>query len=273
VFSLHKALLLLTFLAALGLAGHARADGKVNVLVLRENGGGSAARAQPHLDALITRAASINHWSSAAGKYVTRAAAAEKYIANSRPKFGMFTLPAFLRMRSAHGLHALGTVEVIGLGGQRYHVVAKKNGAAVGACKTLSSNHAHDPRFIDRVVGRGSFKLADFTVKARRRPIQPIKDVIRNESDCALLDDAQVAELTHIEGGSALHSIWRSAELPSMAVLAFSGTSAPERAKFQSTLGSVCKDGGKSACDKVGISALRPVSKAHYQQVIALYGD
>ena len=79
---MHKALLLLTFLAALGLAGHARADGKVNVLVLRENGGGSAARAQPHLDALITRAASINHWSSAAGKYVTRAAAAEKYIAN-----------------------------------------------------------------------------------------------------------------------------------------------------------------------------------------------
>ena len=121
------------------------------------------------------------------------------------------------------------------------------------------------------MVAGGSFTLADFDLMKTRRPVQTIKKVIRGSAVCALVDDAQLAEIPHIDGSAGIKSVWQSAKLPPMVVVAFSSSSASERAKFKSTLGAICTGSGKSTCDKVGIQALKPADRSVYDTVIAAY--
>jgi hypothetical protein len=61
--------------------------------------------------------------------------------------------------------------------------------------------------------------------------------------------------------------------LPPMAVVAFSGVSAPQRAKFKASLNSLCAGNAKSSCDSVGIAALKAADETSYAKVIAKYPD
>ena len=266
-------LVLLASAVTLGAAGQALAGGKVNVLVLKENGIGSAAQAQPYVDKLIKVAAKKNGWSEANGKYLTRRRSAKKYISKKDPKFGMVSLGAYLAMRKSTGMDVLGSVSVSRGGGEQYYIVSK-SGSDLSACKgkKLATNHYKDKRFVKNVIADGAFSLKDFKLVKARRPVQTLKKVIRDKAACALIDDAQKAELKHIDGGSALKTVWSSSKLPPMAVVAFTPASASERAKFKENLGSLCSGSGKSSCDKVGIVALKPASKADYNAVIKKYG-
>jgi hypothetical protein len=137
----------------------------------------------------------------------------------------------------------------------------------------VATNHADDPKFIDRVVAKGAFKLSDFKLEKTSRPVQTLKKVIRGDAACALIDDAQLAELSHIDGGSGVKKVWSSASLPPMAVVAFSSAGDADRAKFKASLGSLCAGAGKTHCDKVGIKALKPADDSAYASVVADYGD
>ena len=262
----------LTTLAGFTAATHSQAGDPVHVLVLKEQGIGSAAQAQPHVDQLIEIAAEKNGWAQASGKYITRRKRAKKYIAAKAPKFGMVSLGAFLGLRASTGMEAIGSVSVARGGGEQYFVVGK-SGSDLSACrgKKLASNHAGDTKFVDQVVANGAFKLADFELMKTRRPVQTIKKVIKDKAACALIDDSQKAELAHIQGGSELRTLWSSSKLPPMVVVAFSGATGAERAKFSQTLGSLCGGTGKSYCDKVGIRTLKATSSSTYKGVIAQY--
>ena len=263
----------MSLIGGITLASDSHAGDTLNVLVLRENGIGSAAQAQPHVDKLISRAASKNGWSSAKGKYLTRRKIAKKYIRSKKPKFGMVSLGAYLALKKSEGLVVLGNVDVKHGGGRRYHLVSK-SGSGLTACKgkKLASNHIDDARFVDQVISGGDFKLSDFKLVKTRRPVQTLKKVIRDKAACALIDDAQLKELPHIDGGKALKSVWKSKQLPAMPVVAFSGASQPERAKFKASLGSICKDAGKKICDKIGIKSLKSAGDGDYSAVVSAYG-
>jgi hypothetical protein len=263
---------LLAALAGATLASDSSAAKSVNILVLKEHGVGSAAQAQPHLDKLVAVAKDKNGWAAAEGKLVTSRDQAEKYIKSSSPSFGMVSLGAFLGMRKPHKMAVIGSVDVKGGGGRQYHLISK-SAADLKGCKgkALASNHADDERFVNKVIADGAFKLADFTVEKTRRPVQTLKKVISGEATCALIDDAQLAELPHIDGSSGIKSIWKSKMLPAMPVVAFSGASEAERAKFKASLSEICSGAGKSSCDKVGIQALKPGDDSAYSAVIASY--
>jgi hypothetical protein len=253
-------------------AASAAAGSKVAIIVLNENGIGSAAQAQPYLDSIVAVAAQKNGWAAAEAKYTTRGSSAERYIKKKKPEFGMVSLGAFLRLRKVYNLEVLGSVEVSRAGGRQYHLISKSQTTLAGCKgKKLASNHAEDGHFIDKVVAAGAFQLNDFELKKTRRPVQTIKKVARGKAACALIDDAQLAELVHIEGAGGIRSVWKSSKLPPPAVVAFSSASAAERAKFKSTLGTLCTGSGKSDCDKVGIKALSPSSEATYAGAIAAY--
>src|SRR5690606_36674663 len=72
---------------ALGMtmARPAHAEGDVKVLVLKENGIGTASAAQAYVDKLIAAVAQQNGWTSAAGKYTTSRSAAEEWIKANKP--------------------------------------------------------------------------------------------------------------------------------------------------------------------------------------------
>lgn len=270
----HGLLLILAALLAGSFSTHAAAAGKIHVLVLREHGIGSAAAAQPYVDKFVQVAASKAQWGAAAGKYVTRRSQAKKYITKRNPQFGILSLGAFLAMRKAHNLDVLGYVAAKHAGGRRYHLISRDKSDLAG-CKgaKLASNHFGDKKFVNAVVAAGSFKIGDFTPVKTRRPVQTIKAVIRGKAACALIDDAQLSELTHIDGAAGVRSVWKSAKLPPMPVVAFSSASSGERAKFKATFGAICAGAGKSYCDKVGIVSLNASGASHYRGVIAQYGN
>jgi hypothetical protein len=249
------------------------ADQDVHILVFMENGIGSAAQAQPHIDALVGIAAAENGWGSAKGKYVTRRKSADKYIDKKSPEFGIISLGGYLAMREPRGLVVIGVADVARAGGRRYHLVSS-SASGVSSCKgkKLATNHASDRVFIDNVVAGGSFTLSDFTLVETRRPVQTIKKVIKGKAACALIDNAQLDELPHIDGAAGIKSVWSSKELPPMAVVSFSGTSSAMRAKFKSTLGSLCSGAGKKTCNKVGIRSFNPATDSVYASQVAAYG-
>ena len=86
------------------------ADGDVGILVLKEHGVGSAAQAQPYVDKLVAIAAKQSGWSGAKGSYQTTRTGAEKYITDSKPHYGIFSLAAFLGMKDKQKLEIIPTV-------------------------------------------------------------------------------------------------------------------------------------------------------------------
>ena len=271
----HRALCLAAALPCFALvAAPAQAgDGTVHVLIIKEQGVGSAAQAQPYVDKLVASAAKANGWAGAVGNYATTREAAETVIHSDDPHFGIMSLGAFLGLRGKHQLEVLGKAEVTTAGGREYHIISK-TATDLAGCKgkTLASNHAGDVRFLEKVVARGGFVLTDFTLVATTRPVQTIKKVISGDAECALIDDAQFAELGKIEGGAAVKSIWKSDKLPPMVVVAFPSAPVAERATFKTSLAKLCSGDGKAACGEVGIKDLSVAGNPDYQTVITAYG-
>jgi hypothetical protein len=269
-FALVAAVILLLDFAILS----ARADTPaVWILVVKEHGVGSPTMVQPYLDRFVAIAAEQNGWADAKGQYYNNRSAAEAFIQGHHPHYGIFSLPVFLALRAKYTLEVLGQVAVSLAGGRQYYVISK-SAVEMDGCKgkTLVSDHTDDTRFVERVVAAGKFTLADFTVVESKRSLQTITKVINDEAVCALIDDAQLAELSHLEGAAGLRTVWKSADLPPMVVAAFPAAPADERKRFQEHLANLCENDGESACAEVGIVSLKAASVTDYATVVAAYG-
>jgi hypothetical protein len=260
-------------LAAVALAPVvADAGDAVNVLILKEHGVGSAATAQTYVDTLMANVAKQNGWASAAGKYFTTRAQAKSFITDSKPHYGILSLGAFLDLRGPNKLEVIGSAEVAGGGGRQYFVVSASEGSLAGCKgKTLGTDHGDDVRFIDKVVGKSDFSLAEFTVEDTRRPMKTVNAVARGEVACALIDDAQLASLGGVEGGASVRTVWTSAKLPPMVVVAFPSAPAAEKTAFSGQLARVCSGESANACKEVGLKSLSSAKVANYAAVIADY--
>jgi hypothetical protein len=241
------------------------------ILVVKEHGVASPTSVQPYLDRFVAIAAERNGWADAKGQYYNNRSAAEAFIQTHHPHYGIFSLPSFLALQAQYKLEVIGQVAVSLAGGRQYYLISK-SAADLAECKgrVVASDHVDDARFIERVVAGRNFTLADFTVGQTQRPLQTIKEVINGEAACALVDDAQFAELPHLEGADGLHAVWQSDTLPPMVVTAFPAASADERERFQENLAKLCEE--ESTCAEVGIVSLKAASASAYAAVIAAYG-
>ena len=265
-------------LAALALlcaspAGAQAESGEISILVLKEHGVGSPTLAQPYVDRFMALAAKENGWEAAKGQYVSNRSAAEAFIKANGPHYGILSLAAFLAMRVPYRLQVIGRVASSLAGGEQYFIVSP-TATELADCKgkKLASDHTDDPKFVERVVARSAFKLKDFEIVQNQRPLQSVKQVLTGEVTCALIDDAQKAELQHLENGETVKVVWSSKILPPMAVVAFPAAPAPERKTFREKLGDVCKEEGQSACAEVGIHALEAAGPDDYSEVVSAYG-
>jgi hypothetical protein len=240
-------------------------------VVLLEHGVGTPSRAQPYLDELLAVVAQQNHWPKATGRYFSERSLALAFIRDEKPAFGILSLNAFLALKGSLSLRVIGEVVAPKAGGGQYFLVSTRAGAA-GACKgqRLTTTFGSDPKFVDQVVARGSFRLSEFELVEARRPLEPLKQVLRGEAACALIDDAQLDALHHIERGAELQPVWRSAELPGMAVVAFPRADAAAVQSFKPSLGALCAK-AKQACSSVGIEEIRPSDEARYRAVLDAY--
>jgi hypothetical protein len=256
-----------------GLAPPGAEGPAVGIVVVKEHGVGSAALAQPYLDRLAALAAEQNGWSATKGQYLTSRDAATAFIEAEHPHYGILSLPVFLALRSRYDLEVIGQVTVSLAGGRQYHLISR-TATELAGCKgkALASDHTDDRRFVERVVAAGSFTLGDFTLLQTQRPLQAVKKVLDGDATCALVDDAQLADLAHIEGADGVRSVWKSAELPPMPVVAFPAASRAERDGFREHLHEICSGEGKDACKEVGILSLTDAGTGDYAGVVAAYG-
>jgi len=254
-------------------ASRAEGGGGIGVVVLNEHAIGSASLAQPYLDRILAIAAEQNDWTAAHGQYCTNREAAEAYIRSQAPHYGILSLPAFLAMRKSYHLEVIGSAFVSLVGGQRYHIITQ-SATDLDGCrgKRLVTNHADDRQFLERVVARGSFTLSEFTLVETTRPVLTIKKLLAGDAECALIDDAQLAELSHISGTEGVRSIWESQKLPPMVVVAFPAAPRSERKEFRNSLTRLCKGGGQGICAEVGIVSLEAADDHTYAAVVAGYG-
>jgi ABC transporter, phosphonate, periplasmic substrate-binding protein len=249
--------------------------GEIAILVLKEHGVGGPTLAQPYVDRFTALIVQENGWAGARGQYVSRRGAVQPFVETQHPHYGMFSLAAFLALRKVYRLEVIGRVASTLAGGEQYFIVSKSARDLAG-CKgrTLASDHTDDVRFVERVVARREFRLGEFQVLQNLRPLQSIYQVLRGEADCALIDDAQLAELRHLDAAGDVGVVWRSAPLPPMAVVAFPAAPAAERKAFQASLRGLCgEEPAKTACQEVGIRALDAASASDYAEVVSLYGD
>jgi hypothetical protein len=268
---MHCRFALLALATYLSLPSLVRAE-TVVILVLKEHGVGMAALAQPFVDRMMALTAKQNGWTGVKGMYLTTRAAAEAFIDQEKPHYGILSLGAFLGLRKKYGLEAFGIVTAVRAGGRRYSIISKTESDLAGCKgKSLASDHIDDPPFIEKVVSGGDFKLADFKTVQTQRPLQGIKKVVAGDADCALIDDAQMEELDHLEEGKDIKTVWKSRELPSMLVAAFPAAGKDEREKFEDNLKKVCEGEAKSACSDVGILSLRAAKDGDYDELIAEY--
>jgi hypothetical protein len=254
-------------------AASAPPPARVGILVLVEHGVGGASLAQGYVDRFIALAARQYGWADAHGQYYTSRAGAESYIRDEKPRYGILSLAAFLAFRKKYDLEVLGNVMASRAGGQQYFLISK-TAADFKGCRgqTMATDHADDPRFIERVVSGKQFVLGDFKLVETQRPLQAIKKVLTGEVVCALVDDQQMSELPHIEGAEGIRSVWESAKLPAMTLVAFGTTPPAERKKVKEGLSRVCDGEGKTACAEVGIVALTAADVGSYGAVMTAYG-
>ena len=245
----------------------------VELLVLKEHGVGSPSLAQPYVDRFVALAAEDNGWSAASGQYLANRGAAEAFIKARSPHYGILSLAAFLALRVPYHLEVIGRVSSTLAGGEQYFIVSKSAKDLAG-CKghELASDHFTDPRFVERVVARREFTLAEFKLVKNQRPLQSLRQALSGESDCALLDDGQLAELKHLKGSEAVKVVWQSRRLPPMAVVAFPAAPPAEKKMFREKLSVVCEGAGNTACEEVGIDTLAPAGAADYADVVSAYG-
>jgi hypothetical protein len=268
---MQRRFLFVTLLACLSVPSTVPAE-TVAILVLKEHGVGMAALAQPYVDRMMALTAKQNGWTDVKGMYLTTRPAAEAFIESERPHYGILSLGAFLGLRRKYGLEPFGIVTAVRAGGRRYSIISKTESDLAGCeGKSLASDHIDDPAFIEKIVAGGDFKLADFKTVQTQRPLQGIKKVVTGDADCALIDDAQMEELDHIEEGKDIKTVWKSRELPSMLVAAFPAAGKDERERFEDNLEKVCEGEAKSACTEVGILSLRAAKNGDYDELIAEY--
>jgi hypothetical protein len=268
----YKFSVFLALTLTLVVGGRVWAADDVVALVLRENSEGSSVQAQPYLDSLLALMAKKNGWESARGKYMTRREPALDYIQKERPRLAILSLGAFLALKESHHLKVIGQVDLTAPGGRQYFLVSKE-ASTLDQCKgqTLASNHLGDTKFVEAIIAHRAFQLTDFSLMVTPRPIQTVKEVIRDQAKCALIDDAQLSAVPQVEGGATLKVIWKSRLLPPMPIAAFPSADARLIGQFQKSLPSLCTGEGAEPCKNVGIISLKAASDAAYAELLSAY--
>jgi hypothetical protein len=223
----------------------------VGFLWLREYAPKFANYMQGYAERLAAVLAKRNGWGRAKGVYASTRADAERAIAELKPRFAVLNLAAFLGMRGPHQLAAIGTVEMraTAASGRRFYVVSSSAQDLAG-CRgqPLASMHAGDARFVDQVVARGAFAIADFKLVPTTEVLEWFRLLARGKATCALVDSTDWDGITGVSGGDKLRELWKSEPLLQFVVVAFPSATVAERRKVTANLAAICTGADKQAC-------------------------
>lgn len=271
------------FALALGLLASPLAHAGARDFVVYAPGlGGSADQAKPYLDTFFRELEKSLGWPTggASGEFLEDAKAAETYIAEKHPGFGMIAPSMYLELackkEPVEPIATLVGLRETGAAG-RFHLVAKdpalKDLKSVEG-KRLASNHLENQRFVSRVVFDGAIDITKyFQLRTASSPLKPLKEVDRGEADVALIDDAQLAHMKSLPFGQSLHVLFSSEPLPPFPVVAFTKAVKPaERDKVRDALLGFCATpSGGTVCKSLQITKFEPVDASTFRAAVTHY--
>lgn len=198
-------------------------------------------------------------------------------LKEKKPAFAITSLGIFLDQRES--LHLMPVVQPKMRGGstEQFHLVAVKGRFSSlddVKGKLVGGTVFEEAEFIRRIVFAGKLDPQnDFSLKPSKQAIRALRALDKGELDAVLLNGQQFAALASLPLTHELDSVFTSAQVPLMGLVANQqSSSAGERTRFAKALSDMCNDAdGKKLCELFAIDAFIPASQSAIQPAISLW--
>lgn len=198
-------------------------------------------------------------------------------LKEKKPAFAITSLGIFLDQRQSLHLEPVAQPKMRGLSSEQFHLVAVKgrfNSIDELKGKQVGGTVFEEAEFIRRVVFAGKLDPEkDFLLKPSKQAIRALRALDKGELDAILLNGQQFAALSSLPLTHELDSVFTSAPIPLMGLVANKEASTTEeRNRFAKALSDMCNDTeGKRLCELFAIEAFVPASQNAIQPVISLW--
>lgn len=237
-----------------------------SIAVLYESSGASRSQVEPSIQALGAAMAKRSPWDEVKGRFYSLRSAFLQDFSRVKPNLVIVPLAAYLAEHKQLGLSPVAEVDLIAPTQRQFYLVSADVQRKDCKGAKVASHHLKDWAFLSAVVAQGAWKQSDFDWVEQRRPVQVIKTVLRGQSECALIDEAQRRAAEKLEGGDKLRVLWSSKALPSMIAATIGPVSA-----WRGTLSKLCSDSSKEECRAAGIRGFSKLSSAKLKKLVSRY--
>lgn len=245
----------------------AKAQRVASISVLYESAGASRAQVEPTIQALGQAMAKRSKWwDEVQGRFYSGRRAFLQDYSKQKPDLVILPLAAYLAEQKRLALTPIAEVNLVAPTQRQFYLVSADPQRKDCKGAKVASHHLGDWGFLQGVVAQGDWKREDFEWVSQRRPVQVLKTVLRGQSECALIDEAQRRAAQKLEGGEKLRVLWSSKALPSM-IAATPGTSAA----WRTLLPKLCLDASKGQCRAAGILGFSKLSPAKLKKLAYRY--
>lgn len=199
-------------------------------------------------------------------------------LSQKRPAFAITSLGIYLDQRENLHLEPVVQPKMRGLTSEQFHLVVVKGSFTSLAelkGKSVGGSVFDEADFIRKIVFAGKIDpQKEFELKPSKQAIRALRALDKGELDAVLLNGQQFAALESLPLTHPLESIFTSAPIPLMGLVANQQLSSPEdRTRFAKALSAMCSDAeGKKLCDLFSIDAFVPASQAAIAPAIVLWG-
>lgn len=259
--------------AALGcpaaLAKPSQTPAETSFAVLYPFAGAQGQQAQASLDRLGAQIAQRGGFGRARGHFFARPKALRKALQKSERSVDAMLMPlaSYLALKSEHPTW-IASYEVSLVSPQQGQFFLVTDDPTRKSCEgaSVATHHLDESPFVTKVVAGGDTSFDKLNWVQQRRPIQVLKTLLRGQSDCALIDQAQLDAAKGLPGGDAVKVLWSSKPLPSMVVV-LQG----QAKSWKKALGSLCRDSSRTSCQEVGLLGFKKLRVSRIRSLESLY--
>ncbi|MDF9392170.1 MULTISPECIES: sterol transporter periplasmic substrate-binding protein BstB [Methylococcus] len=257
----------------------AQAGAPAPVVVCYPGGAVNERDADQAMDAMLRVVERVGQWpeKSFSSVFTAKVADCGKLMAEMKPAFAITSLALYLDMRGQYDLVPVVQPRIDGRTSERYRVVAKQgrfHDMDELKGRTLGGTMLDEPAFLGKIVFAGKYDPEkDFALQPSRQAIRALRSLDKGELDAVVLNEQQFAGLSALQLASPVETVFTSAEIPLMGVVANARlTSAQERARFAQALETLCADPeGRKLCDLFGIQSFVAVDPTVFDPMARLW--
>ena len=209
--------------------------------------------------------------------FTSKADDCKKLLAEKSPKFAIASLGLYLDLHRQYNWLPLVQPKIKGRTSDQFRVMTRQDafhnlGELKG--KSLGGTVLDEPAFIGKIVFAGKYDPStDFILRPSNQAIHTLRALDKGELDAVILNEQQFAGLAALHLQTPLTTVFTSAEIPLMGVVANTAiTTAGERSRFGNALAGMCTDAeGQKLCEVFGVDAFENVDAALFEPMIKLW--